>query len=311
MTNRRDSSNKTAGIHKRNVLLAVFGLVIIVAGIFLLMNMQKNKQINQADALIEIGNFDGGIVIYDKILTKKYSEEIMKKRQHAIELKKAHDNYMLGVEALDADELLKAVKNFSKVPIEDKKLYEKSLDEIKRIETTIALEIQEQIDASNFDEAKEMINAYLKVEPNSSEIRDMRDAVTEAQNEMEKQLALEEEKLKKLEQAKEEERKNKEEKAFEDARKKELAEQTEEQISHTINRILWTTQAVVTDTGNLRDAPTLKGKIIASLPRGTEVYILDTQVEPSNRIWCRVELTSDGEYYNGWISYNTMNYSLN
>lgn len=66
----------------------------------------------------------------------------------------------------------------------------------------------------------------------------------------------------------------------------------------------------MTETDNLRAAPTLKGKLITALPRGTEVYIIETQVESASRIWCKVEAYPYNDYYVGWITYNTMNYSL-
>ncbi|WP_342536166.1 SH3 domain-containing protein [Sporosarcina sp. FSL K6-3508] len=71
-----------------------------------------------------------------------------------------------------------------------------------------------------------------------------------------------------------------------------------------------TNQTIVTGKGNLRNAPTLNGDVITALPRGTEVYIIDTQVESAERIWCKVEVYLSNSNYVGWISYNTMNYTL-
>lgn len=65
-------------------------------------------------------------------------------------------------------------------------------------------------------------------------------------------------------------------------------------------------RSIISEGANLRDAPTIKSNVYNTVPRGSEVYIIDTQIESSDRIWCRV----DTDYGSGWISYNTMNYTI-
>lgn len=82
------------------------------------------------------------------------------------------------------------------------------------------------------------------------------------------------------------------------------------QAQNIANNLPGTMQTVVSERGNLRAAPSLNAQLIIALPRGTDIYILRTKVESADRIWCEVELTHNGVYYTGWLSYNTMNYSI-
>ena len=320
MEKRSDGSNASGG-NKKKILLAVLSVLVIAAGVFYFTVVKDNNLVKQADSLVAIGKYENGIAIYDTVLMKKMSVEVMAKRDNAIDLMEATENYQQGVESLDNDDRYQAIKYFSKVPESDVKLYEKASNEITDIEDMTASEVEELIAEKDFDAAYEIVNDYLKVAPNSAKISNLKETLIATEKDVNKKNAVakaaEDKKV-----AEEKSEQDKQEKAIEDARRnqeaKEIAaaknkeiEQEELNKRHvTANNILYTYQTVVTDPGNLRAAPSLNGALLVALPRGTEVYIMDTHVENLKRTWCKVEVESYGEYYTGWISYNTMNYSL-
>lgn len=318
--------------NKKKMELIILAIVVIAASVFFFTVIKDKRMIEQADSLVAIEQYDNGIEMYDNILTKKYSDDVMEKREHAIELREENESYQLGMDALDDEDSFKAIKYFSKVPASNKKLYQKATDNILDIEETTSLEVEELIERKDFNEAYKVVNNYLKAAPDSEEMSEMKKTlitsekkfknknsvakveeekkVAQAKSEEEKKVA--EAKIEEEKQAKviEDEKRKQEAKAIASAEKKET-EQEELKKRHVIaNNILNTYQTVVTEPGNLRAAPTLEGAMVAALPKGTELYIMDTHVENLKRTWCEVEVEVDGMYYTGWISYNTMNYSI-
>ncbi|WP_099190159.1 SH3 domain-containing protein [Tepidibacter mesophilus] len=70
-----------------------------------------------------------------------------------------------------------------------------------------------------------------------------------------------------------------------------------------------TYQTIIAKNANLRVAPKLGSDVITTISEGTECYVNETKVENAERFWCKVEYYDDmGDYYTGWVSYNTMNY---
>ncbi|PID21093.1 hypothetical protein CSV61_11450 [Sporosarcina sp. P3] len=320
MEKRSDSSKKTRG-NKKIIVLSVLSVVVLVVGVFLFMTIKDNRMVKKADSLVAIGKFDNGIAIYDHLLTANYSDRVMEKRERALELKEANEQYELGMESLDTNDRYKAIKHFSKIPDNGDELFQKATKELENIEEASTLEIEELMENRDFEAAYEMVNNYLRVAPASSNMKDLKDTLIATEEDMKKKdaLAKEEEdkkvalvKAEEEKQAKaiEDEKRSQEAKAAAAAKNKELELLKLERARIAASNVLYTYQTVVTSSGNLRAAPTLNGKVLVALPRGTEVYIVDTQVESTERTWCKVEVELHGSYYTGWISYNTMNYSL-
>lgn len=318
---KRSSSSNKAGGSKNKIVLAILSVVVIVASIFLFTVIRENKTIKQADSLVAIGKYENGIAIYDTVLTKKYSDDVMAKRENAIELMEANENYEQGIESLDNNDRYKAIKYFLKVPENDKKLYEKASVELQDIENRASSDIEELIENKDFDEAYEIVNDYLKAAPGSTKINNLKETLIAAEKDVKKKNAVAKaEEDKKIAQVKSEE--EKQTKAIEnEARRQEAIaiataknketekwelEQARVMGVNLVNKTLYTTSKIA----NLRNTPTLGGNVLVVLSKGTEVYIMETHVESAKRIWCKVEAYTNSGYYVGWISYNTLNNSI-
>ncbi|ARF16666.1 SH3 domain-containing protein [Sporosarcina ureae] len=309
MEKRSDSSKKTRG-NKKIIVISVLSVVVLVVSVFLFMTIKDNRMVKKADSLVAIGKFDNGIAIYDHLLTANYSDRVMEKRERALELKEANEQYELGMESLDTNDRYKAIKHFSKIPDNRDELFQKATKELENIEEASTLEIEELMENRDFEAAYEMVNNYLRVAPASSNMKDLKDTLIATEKDMKKKDALAKEEEEEQAKAIEDEKRSQEAKAAAAAKNKEIELLKLERARIAASNVLYTYQTVVTSSGNLRAAPTLNGKVLVALPRGTEVYIVDTQVESTERTWCKVEVELHGSYYTGWISYNTMNYSL-
>lgn len=319
---KRSTSSTNAKGNKNKIILAILSVAVIAVSVFLFTVFKDNKTIKQADSLVAIGKYENGIAIYDTMLTKKYSDDVMAKRENAIELMEANENYERGIESLDHNDRYKALKYFSKVPENDTKLYEKATTELQDIEDVTAAEIEELIGDQEFDEAHDIVNAYLKAAPGSTRISNLKDTLLATEKDVTKKnaVAKAEEEDKKIAQAKSEE--EKQTKAIEEEKRKQEAiaiasaksketgkwelEQARITGANLVNKTLYTTSKIA----NLRDAPTLGGNVGIVLYKGTEVYILETHVESASRTWCKVRAYTNEGSYVGWISYNTMNNSI-
>ncbi|PIC95337.1 hypothetical protein CSV69_12085 [Sporosarcina sp. P26b] len=318
---KRSTSSTNAKSNKNKIILTILSVAVIAVSVFLFTVIKDNKTIKQADSLVAIGKYENGIAIYDTVLTKKYSDDVMAKRENAIELMEANENYERGMESLDHNDRYKALKYFSKVPENDTKLYEKATTELQDIEDVTAAEIEELIGDQEFDEAHDIVNAYLKAAPGSARISNLKDTLLAIEKDVTKKNAVAKaEEDQKIAQAKSEE--EKQAKAIEDEKRKQEAiaiasaksketgkwelEQARITGANLVNKTLYTTSKIA----NLRDAPTLGGNVGIVLYKGTEVYILETHVESASRTWCKVRAYTNEGSYVGWISYNTMNNSI-
>lgn len=275
----------------------------------------KNKAIEQADSLIAMGKFEEGIAMYEKMINEEYSDEIMDKRYAAIELMESEENLKKGIEAYEDGELNKAIKFLSKVSESDSQRYKKAKEELENIEEDALIDIDELINKGSLEEAEKVTDTYLKAWPKNKNIQNAKERIIAKGTEVKKQEELQEqerivqeqERIAQ-EQAKIAADKKREEEKVAAAKKEENSKNSKEETQKTADSIMGTYKSIVSKQANLREAPTLDSKIVATLKRGTMVYIGDTQVESADRIWCLVYV--DDEASSGWVSYNTMNYSI-
>lgn len=275
----------------------------------------KNKTMEQADSLIAMGKFEEGISIYEKMINEEYSDEIMNKRTAAIELMESEENLKKGLEAYEDGDLNKAIKFLSKVPESDRERYKKAEDELENIEEDTLMEIDELIAKGSFEEAEKVADTYLKASPKNKNIQNAKDGIIARRTEVKKQEEIQEqeriaqeEKSLSQEQARIAADKKREEEKAAAARKEETSKSNKEATQKTADSIMGSYKSIVSKQANLRAAPTLDSKIVTTLKRGDIVYIGDTQVESADRIWCLVYVDEDGS--SGWVSYNTMNYTI-
>ena len=295
---KKDVSKKTLII-----LSSVAVVFLLVAGVFANSYVKKSQTIKTADAFISMDKFDEGIAIYENILTSGAVPAIILKRDSAIELMDSKENYDKGITAFDNDNIGKAVKHLSKVPKSDVKRFKEASDKLSEIEDTASVLVEELINSGDLDGASKLVNDYLKSSPDSESMQNAKDTIATRRTESENQAKAEESKAKEAEQSKKDADAAAQKKAANSA-----ASENKKSEARTIARnIIGTYKPILTSEANLRIAPSLNSDIILKIPRGEDVYIHDTQLESSNRIWCRVSVDYG---YEGWVSYNTMNYSM-
>ena len=90
---------------------------------------------------------------------------------------------------------------------------------------------------------------------------------------------------------------------------KEENEKDSAEMAKKSYELLHTYRNVATDKANLRNEPSVDSDIIKVLDKGTELYVLETKIEQSERIWCYVEVKNaiSQENLRGWISNKTLN----
>lgn len=286
----------------KKVIIGVVGILsafLIITMVFGISYLNREKAIKQADGLIAIEKYDDGIALYDNLLSKKYSLSIMNKRNEAVKLMESDENLKMGLEAYEEDDINRAVRYLLKVPKDDMKRYEVALEELTNIEEIILMDISQLMEDGNLDEAREIANNYLKVDSKNVKVQNLKDSIDAKKAEAEKQTQMEK-------QSQEEEAIAAAKQAEEEA----IAAKKNAEARATANSIIGTYRTIIATNANLRDAPSLKSGVVTVLPRGTYVYIHDTQTETADRIWCHVSTEEYGYTEYGWISYNTLNYEI-
>ena len=300
--NNKKSSN-------RGTLIAIFAtvaLTIVVIVFFGLSTIKENKEIKQADSLVEMKKYEEGISIYDSILDKYFFENdyLVSKRDLAVELMKSDKNQ----KAEDLEEAQVAS--------------EEAVEESDDNEEEVLAELEDLIESGNLLEAESIVDTYLVEWPNSIEMKNMKDSIVAKNEEIEKQaeedkiIAARAEEERMIQQAKaEEDRRNEEAKAEQakaeqdkknkEAKKNEEDKKKDESIPKDI---VGSNRSITSHKANLREEPNLEGTIFRVLRKGAKVQVLDTKVENSDRTWCLVKLEGSSEQ--GWVSYNTMNNTI-
>ena len=296
--------NKKSGGKKVIIIsIAIFSVIVITLMIFGLSYLNKENEIKQADAFVLLEKYEDGINIYDHLLSKKYSRTIMNKRTLAMELLESAENLEKGLEASEENDINKAIRYLSRVQKDDKKRYELALEELANIEKTILIDIEQLIENGAFDQASEIVNTYLKADANNIKVQNAKESIAAKKSEIEEQIKVEEEN-------KVEEQKIVADQAIKEAERVVIETNKNEDTRRTADSIVGTYKSIIASQANMRDAPTLNSGIVTVLYSGAGVYIHDTQIESSERIWCYVSTEENGYTDYGWISYNTMNYNI-
>jgi len=272
---------------KKIAIIVAVSVVVLVVGVFGFGVVKRMKTIEQANALVSMEKYKDGISIYEKLLSQKYDKAVADRRDRAIELMESKTNYEKAMEFCEKEEYKKAIACFMKVSKNDKKRYSETSEQMNAIEEQIIAQIKDEFEYGDDVYAMDMLNDYLKAVPNSTAAKNLKDDL---------RFAKEEEKAK-------------QEQELAEAEKQAAEEEKESEASYTAYNVSGTYQTIIAKNANLRVAPKLDAAVITTVPQGSECYVYETKIETAERIWCQVEYVDDyGEYYVGWVSYNTMNY---
>lgn len=272
---------------KKIAIIAVVSVVVLIVGVFGFGVMQRMKTVEQANALVSMEKYKDGIAMYEKLLSKNYDKAVADRRDRAIELMESKANYEKAMEFCEKEDYKKAIACFMKVSKNDKKRYSETSEQMNAIEEQIIAQIKDEFEYGDDVYAMDMLNDYLKAVPNSTAAKNLKDDL---------RFAKEEEKAK-------------QEQELAEAERQAAEEEKASEASYTAYNVSGTYQTIIAKNANLRVAPKLDAAVITTVPQGSECYVYETKIETAERIWCQVEYVDDyGEYYVGWVSYNTMNY---
>ena len=311
--NEKKSNNK-----KMKILVGLASAILIIAVVFAISYTSRARAIEKADALISIEKYDEGIAIYDKLLSRKYSESLMNKRSAAVEIKEADENLKIGLESYEKGDINKAVRLLNRVPREDEKRYKLASEELRNIEETVLIDVNQLIEDGDLDGANQIVNNYLKADSKNIKIQNAKEAIRFKKSEIAKKDKTTEgdqedqdDQENQDDQEKQEDIDTREDKKTElEDKKQDKKENKNTNVKELANNIVGTYQSIVAGKANLRDGSSLSSTIVSVLRSGDEVYIHDTYIESSERIWCYVSTQKNGYTESGWISYNTMNYNI-
>ncbi|MEJ8553431.1 SH3 domain-containing protein [Tepidibacter sp. Z1-5] len=276
---------------KKKILILAISLAFLVVagtlGVYGCNTLKRTKTLQQANSLVSMEKYKDGITIYEGMLSKKYDKAIADKRDLAIELMESKENHKKAMELFDAGEYQESIKFFSRISKNDKKRYGETSKTLSSIEENIFQEIRDEFELGNEKDAIDRLNDYIKAVPTSTEAKNLKDelkfSIKEAKKNEEMQI-----------------------------KEAEKMAQEENKLNETEGKaydVDGTYQTIIAKNANLRVAPKIGADVITTIPEGTECYVMETKVENAERFWCKVECYDDmGEYYVGWVSYNTMNY---
>lgn len=271
--------------------IIALSLVVFLVGVtFGVSYFQSNKTLKQADSLVFMEKYEDAIALYEKILSEDFDIAISNKRDRAKELLESKEMYEEGLEYYEAEDFKEATKAFSKVSKNDSKRYSETSEKMKSIEELILTDANQYMQSGDFDVATDLLNDYLKVKSDSIDAKNLKEEIILQQDESAKQA------------------KASDKKAADEAAEKKASSDAMLEAESEAYSLVGTYQTVVSKDANLRIAPKLDAEKIVALPQGTECYVYDTKIETSNRIWCQITAYYDDYSYEGWVSYNTMNY---
>ena len=282
--------------------ILVLGLVLVLSILLIFLGYQqfkttdiyKNHQLSQADRLIEKDDFPGAKKIYLG-LSANPPEDLASRQEKLNDLMESKVHYEMGLASLDLKDPFISLNHFTKVLPEDDSRYAKAHEEIALLEGTIVNQARGYLEENRVDEALDLLHRLLNVLPNSAEGLNLLDQIIKSdQISKSQRKRLNEIKIK--EKAEE---KSKQALTSEDKKRAALSDKALE--------LLHSFQVVKEDKANLRKSPSLDAPILASIPKNSDVYVYETVIEKTSRIWCHVEVeTPQGDMVQGWISSHTL-----
>lgn len=283
--------NEKRGISGGIVLMFILTFFLAIGGGFLgyrYFSFSKIKE--QAELYKSMGEYEKALEVYNQLIDKTHKVVYVEQKKQIEELIVSQDNFEKGMKAAEEEDITLALKLLSKVSERDKERYEEASKKMQILGKQYLADVDKELQSGNFDYASELIEDYQKILPDSKTAKELKMQIIEKKTAYENQ---------KVAQA-----------AAQKAESDKKVRLTETKID--AEKIIGTFQTVVTEEANIRSAPRIGDNIIAKLKQGAELYILDTKVESASRIWCKVRFYDPwySDYYEGWVSYNTMNYSL-
>lgn len=280
----------------KDYLVLFLTLVLILVSLFFAFHLYKgsglyqHRQVAKADRLIEEGQFEKAKEVY-RSLANNPPEDLSSRQEKLDSLVHSQFHYEMGLKAMDQEDPFSALTYFNKVLPEDLVRYNKAHQYIGNLEHQILKQSKDLLQEGQVDEAVDLLHRLLDILPKSAEGLNLLDNILNEENiSPDQRNRLNE--IKDLEKIQEEKYKPK---TPEEEKRGHLTKKAED--------LLHSYQTVVEDQANLRESPSLDAKILHHLPKNSSVYIYETSIEKTDRIWCKVQIqTPEGAMYEGWVS---------
>ena len=280
----------------KDYLVLFLTLVLVLVSLFFAFHLYKgsglyqHRQVAKADRLIEEGQFEKAKEVY-RSLANNPPEDLSSRQEKLDSLIHSQFHYEMGLKAMDQEDPFSALTYFNKVLPEDLVRYNKAHQYIGNLEHQILKQSKDLLQEGQVDEAVDLLHRLLDILPKSAEGLNLLDNILNEENISPDQRDRLNE-IKDLEKIQEEKYKPK---TPEEEKRGHLTKKAED--------LLHSYQTVVEDQANLRESPSLDAKILHHLPKNSSVYIYETSIEKTDRIWCKVQIqTPEGAMYEGWVS---------
>ncbi|MBU5668311.1 SH3 domain-containing protein [Peptoniphilus sp. MSJ-1] len=249
-------------------------------------NYRDKSKIKDAEALIVEGEYKDALEAFDSVSSKNKDRNLSSEIETTKKLLLSDENYKAGLKSYEEKNYLNAAINFKKVIAEDEKNYKDAQEKLLSIEKITILHAEDLVKENKREEALVHLNAFLEVVPGSAN-------ATNLKNEIENRISTNIDRDKNSDENYE--------------IKKDENDASE--LSKRSTALLHNYKKVITEKANLRQEPSTESDIIKILENDTELYILETKIEGTKRIWCYVEVKNDEtkENLKGWISDRTLN----
>ncbi|MET3617081.1 tetratricopeptide (TPR) repeat protein [Peptoniphilus olsenii] len=282
-----NTKNSIPMIGGKKIFLSLIGVMILLIlalfGIRSATKVRSEKNIEKANSLITTGEYTEALKIYENVNERGTSNlgleiDALKK------LINSNNHFERGMELMKQQKYINAAYNFKKVISEDKKNFTLATTNLTEIENITIMDAEKLSSEGKKEDALTLLNSYLDVVNDSARVTNLKKEI-----ENDKKLV--------------DDLNSKEE--FE----KKSSSDTPAVMAKRAENLMHNYKKVVTEKANLREEPSVNSNILRVLEKNTELYITETKIEGSERVWCYVEAkdTKTDEVFTGWISDKTLN----
>lgn len=282
-----DEIIKMPKIFGKKIIVVLTGIIIALIVIVFIINsaakVRSENNLEKANTYVVAGEYEKALEIYrnvDKSTNKDLNMEI----DTLVKLVNSNDHFEKGEKLFEQGSYINSAYNFKKVMTEDKKNFAKAQDYLNQIEDYTITTAEDFSNEGKKDDAISLLNSYLDVVSDSAR-------ATNLKKDIEYNINVKG-----------------------DAKPKEEFEKSSEkddpaEMAKRAKNLLHNYKKVITEKANLRVEPYVNSDIVRILDKNTEVYVKDTKIEGSERVWCNVEAKdpSSGDIIKGWISDKTLN----
>lgn len=177
----------------KNVIILIASIVVILIGFggYKYSNVRAyNKLVNTANQYMSSGEYDKAISLLKQAETYKNDENNKKNISLAEKLKGEDKIYNDGLNSMQNEKYLDAIKKFEKISKENNKFYkdaEKNIEKCKELYIQSSVkEAEKLIKEYKFNDANKYIEEILKIDPSNKEINNLKDMINDGKKQLEK-----------------------------------------------------------------------------------------------------------------------------